>query len=72
MTHGSGTHRTVAVEGLSRVEGEQRVVAAQPDVNARVELRAALPNEDAAGLHDFAAVTLDAEHLRLGVSTVSR
>ena len=51
--------------------GEQGVVAAAADVHARVELGAALADEDLAGLDDLAAEPLDAEALGVGVATVA-
>ena len=50
---------------------EQRVVAADADVVARVDARAALANDDVARDHDFAAELLDAEHLGVGVASVT-
>src|SRR4051812_10113270 len=50
---------------------EQRVVAAAADVEARVEVRAALANEDLAGLDDLATETLHTESLRVGVTPVA-
>ena len=51
---------------------EQRVVAAPADQVTRVELGAALPNDDLAGLDDLAAEPLDAKPLGVGVTTVPR
>ena len=51
--------------------GEQRVVAATADVDAGVEVGAALADEDLAGLDDLAAEPLDAEALGVGVATVA-
>src|SRR6478609_7894655 len=42
---------------------EQRVVATAPDVDARVEFRATLADQDLAGLDDLAAEPLDAKPL---------
>src|SRR5438477_12779629 len=53
-------------------EGEQGVVPAAADVLAGVEVRAALPDEDLAGVHDLPAEPLDAEALRVGVAPVPR
>src|SRR4051812_14935229 len=50
---------------------EQRVVAAAADVEARVEVGAALANEDLAGLDDLATETLHTESLRVGVTPVA-
>ena len=51
--------------------GEQGVVAATADVDAGVEVGAALTDEDLAGLDDLAAEPLDAEPLGVGVATVA-
>ena len=51
--------------------GEQRVVAATADVDAGVEVGAALADDDLAGLDDLAAEPLDAEPLGGGVATVA-
>ena len=51
--------------------GEQRVVAAAADVDAGVEVRAALADDDLAGLDDLAAEPLDAQPLGVGVATVA-
>ena len=50
---------------------EQRVVAAATNVRAGVEVRAALTNEDLAGVDDLAAETLHAQSLGVGVTTVT-
>ena len=52
--------------------GEQRVVAADADVEAGVPLRAALAHDDRARGHRLAAVTLHAQPLRVGVTPVAR
>src|SRR5205823_1835549 len=52
--------------------GEQRVVAAEADVEARVPLRAALADDDRPRGDGLTAVALDPESLRLGVATVAR
>ena len=51
--------------------GEQGVVVATTDVAARVEVGAALADDDLAGLDDLAAEALDAEALRVGVTAVA-
>ena len=63
----------VAHSELNRAadQREQRVVAAAADALARVEVRAALPDDDLARVHELAAVTLDAEALGLGVAAVA-
>jgi len=52
--------------------GEQCVVAAASDVDAGMELGAALPHQDLAGLDDLAAEPLDAQPLSGGVAAVAR
>ena len=44
-------------------EGEQGVVTATPDTGAGVEVGATLTDDDLAGVHQLAAVTLHAEAL---------
>src|SRR4051812_9752039 len=51
-------------------EREQRVVATAADVVARVEVRAALADDDLAGVDDLAAEALHAEALGVGVAPV--
>src|SRR5690348_10323720 len=51
---------------------EQGVVAAEADAHARVELRAALANDDVARVDGLAAVQLHAQELRVGVAAVAR
>src|SRR5512135_2783336 len=48
-----------------------RPVAADPDVLARVPLRALLPADDAARLGQLAAEQLDPQHLRVRVAAVA-
>jgi hypothetical protein len=55
----------------ARTEREQRVVPAPADVEARVELRPALPDQDLACVDGLSAETLDAEALGVGVATVA-
>src|SRR5690606_99098 len=50
---------------------EERVVAAQADAVARVELRAALADADVAGLDGLAAEDLHTQVLRVGVAAVA-
>src|SRR3954453_12378079 len=50
---------------------EQRVVAASADVEAGVEVGAALANENLAGVDDLAAEPLHTEPLRVGVTPVA-
>ena len=54
----------------ARCGGEQRVVAATPDVVAGMEMGPALPDDDLACLDDLAAVPLDAQALGVGVAPV--
>ena len=49
----------------------KRVVAATADVDAGMEVGAALPDDDLAGLDDLSAEPLDAEALGVGVATVA-
>src|SRR5688500_15506943 len=51
---------------------EQRVVAAQADAHARMELGAALADDDVARFDRLAAVDLDAQVFRVGVAAVAR
>jgi GTP-binding protein len=51
-------------------EGEQRVVATAADVVARVEVRAALADDDLTRVDDLAAEALHAETLGVGVAAV--
>src|SRR6188508_2425609 len=52
------------------LQGEEGVVAAAAHAGARVEVRAALADDDLAGAHDLAAEALHAEALRVGVAAV--
>src|SRR5262245_20981711 len=52
--------------------GEQRVVRADPDVEAGLESRAALAHQDGAAGHELAGEPLDAEHLGIRIAAVSR
>jgi hypothetical protein len=49
----------------TRLKREQRVIVTATDIHARVEVRAALANDDFAGVDDLAAEPLDAEALTL-------
>ena len=51
--------------------GEQGVVGAAPDVLARMEVGAALTDQDLAGLDDLTTEPLDPEPLGVGVATVA-
>ena len=53
-------------------EREERVVAAEADVAARVHARADLAHEDGAGVHGLARVALHAAALAVAVATVAR
>src|SRR3712207_5181439 len=55
---------------LSHDHAEDRVVAAEADVLARMELRAALADDDLARRHELAVKPLDAQHLRVAVAAV--
>jgi len=50
-----------------RVNGE---IAAHADVLARMDLGAALPDDDLAGLDDLAVKALDTQHLRIAIAAV--
>jgi hypothetical protein len=50
---------------------EQGVITATANTVACVEVGTALPDDDLAGVHQLAAEPLDAEPLRIGVSTIS-
>src|SRR6185503_19564878 len=63
-TVGAGLHRT----GVQR---EQRVVAAAADARTRVEVGAALADQDLARVDDLTAEALHAEALSVGVTTVT-
>src|ERR1700710_681346 len=52
-------------------QGEQRVVAAAADVQAGVEVRAALADEDLAGVDELTTEALHAEALSVGVAAVT-
>ena len=53
-------------------EREDRVVAAEADIHARLVLRATLANDDVAGDDDLAAVLLHAETPARGITPVAR
>ena len=52
-------------------QGEQGVVPAAPDVDAGVEVSAALADDDLAGVDELASETLDAQTLRIGIPAVA-
>src|SRR6185312_15122393 len=56
----------------ARDEGEERVVLAAADALPRVEVRAALADDDLAGVDDLAAEALDAQPLAVRVAAVPR
>ena len=56
---------------LAVLKGEEREVTALADVLAGMNLRAALADDDRAGLEELAVVGLDAEVLRIGIATVT-
>src|SRR5262245_57739879 len=51
---------------------EQRVVRAEPDVEAGLEPRAALADQDGPARHELAGEPLNAEHLVIRIAAVSR
>jgi len=59
------TPTTRTEEHGTRLKREQRVVSPATDVHSRVEVRAALTDDDLAGVDELAAETLDAEALTL-------
>src|SRR5690348_6462397 len=52
--------------------GVERVVTSHADVDARVELRAALANDDRSAGDELSREALHAEHFRLRVAAVAR
>ena len=62
----------VLEENNSVDRGEERIVLAAADVPAGLVARAALANENRAGIHELAAESLDAEPLSLGIAAVDR
>src|SRR5690606_39030847 len=72
-TDGAALLRTLGRElDLAVDQREQGVVAAEADAHARMELGAALADDDVAGLDGLAAVHLHAQVLRVGVAAVAR
>jgi len=53
------------------LECEQRVIATAPDTRTGMEVRTALTNDDLARTDNLTAETLDAEALRVRVTTVA-
>src|SRR5690606_4131855 len=71
--HGTALLRALDAEVHVAVDQRvQRVVAAQAHARTRMELGAALADDDVAGLDGLAAVDLDAQVLRVGVAAVAR
>ena len=56
---------------LAVLESEQREVTTAANVGARVDLRAALTDDDGTGLEELTIIGLDAEVLRIRVATVA-
>src|SRR5260370_40274870 len=52
--------------------GEERVVAAEADVGARIDARAILAHDDGARAYELAIEALHAAHLGLAVAAVTR
>src|SRR5690348_7069908 len=70
---GATRFRTVGLElDLAVHQREQRVVAAQADARARMELGAALAHDDVAGRNRLAAIELHAQVFRVGIAAVAR
>jgi len=67
--HGAPTRSTLHRElNLAFDESVKRVVFAQSNIFARMELCSALTNDDGTGRHGFAAVGFDSKHFWLGES----
>src|SRR5436305_1972961 len=60
----------VLVLHRARDQREERVIAPDADIVPRHDARTALPHEDLAAVDDLPVVSLDAEHLRLAVTSV--
>ena len=56
---------------MTVAEGEDREIAAEADVFARMDVRAALSDDDAAGRDELSAVGFDSTHFRFAVATVA-
>ena len=54
------------------MRGEQGIVLADTDVLTRVDVGAALTDENLAGLHGLATIALGAETLSVGIAAVTR
>ena len=52
-------------------EGEDREIAAEAGVLARMDVRTALSDDDAAGVDELSAVGFDATHFRFAVAAVT-
>jgi hypothetical protein len=52
--------------------GVKGIVAAQADIDARLQLRAALPYDNGASGDNLAAENLHSQSLRIGIATVPR
>lgn len=72
-----GDHRDIGAVGAAQFEHdltvgqrEQRVVLAHADIDAGMELGAALADENVAGQNGFTAIALDAQTLGMGIATV--
>src|SRR5262249_50128425 len=72
---GNDAHRAATADAaeLHRAghQREQRVITATADAVARVEVRAALPDDDLARVHRLTAEALDAKPLRARVTAVA-
>ena len=51
-------------------KGKERMIAAEADVSARIELRPTLAHDDVSGDYPLPAEPLDAEALGVGVASV--
>ena len=74
LSFGTDVHlvlRALRELDLAVAQGEQGVVLAATDVLARMDVRAALANDDVARVHLLAAEQLHAETLRVGIAAVT-
>src|SRR5690554_1010753 len=71
--HGAALLRALGRElDLAVDQREQRVVAAEADARTRVELGAALADDDVAGVDRLPTIDLHAEVFRVGIAAVAR
>src|SRR5690348_14032433 len=70
--HATAVFADALVLHVALDQREKRVIAPDADPGASLDLRAALADEDRAGVDQLAAVDLHPEHLRVGVAPVAR